>query len=139
MWIFTTRGFVSIVENKDNRDELVVRARVKSHLVSFLGTDKGIFKSEYSDYRWRAFVPRDVVTAALVRHSESIDYDNFKARTKVNDPELEKLYESVWFQGMRYQMRDERSGDGHFNEWPASRRPINKTWEKTTRKRKRSR
>jgi hypothetical protein len=42
MWLFTSKGFVSVVQHLDDKDSLMVRARVKSHLQALFPREKVI-------------------------------------------------------------------------------------------------
>lgn len=89
MWVCTTRGFVSIVEDSRSREErLVVRAREKEilvHLVSLLPGDREILEDDGKDrrkprrdYRWRIFATHDEMAAVMAELVAGIDYSNFK-------------------------------------------------------------
>ena len=78
MWIFTNRGYLSIVENRDNPDELLVRARYKGDIEAHFGKGYEILESSDADYRFRAFIDRNTVSAKIHRLVDNIDYSNFK-------------------------------------------------------------
>ena len=64
MWVFTKTGFISIVQHRKQVDLMIVRARCAAHLQSlFPGTE--VLETKNADYRFRAFVHRDVVKDAL--------------------------------------------------------------------------
>ena len=93
MWLFTNRGFLSIVENRDNPDELLVRARYKgdieAHFGGLLDADleevcMEIVETNDADYRFRVFLPRKNVAAQLHGFVNSIDYTNFKNSCSFN-------------------------------------------------------
>ena len=80
MWVFFKDGFISAVQNKDDPEELIVRARSKEHLKSFLGpfSEDFITETPDADYQFRAFVDREVFVALMADHANEVDYPNFK-------------------------------------------------------------
>lgn len=66
MWIFTQQGMISAVAHRDLKDSLLVRARVKAHLESFLGgREHEIETNDSADYRYRVLIPRLLSAACL--------------------------------------------------------------------------
>ena len=80
MWIHSEKGFLSIVEDLSNPDNLLVRARYDGDIERIFGEDTYVISGAGSDYEFRAFVPREQVSAALHRMVDEIDYFNFKDR-----------------------------------------------------------
>ena len=78
MWIFTNKGFLSIVEDKDDPGRLLVRARYEGDIERHFGGETEVIELEDSDYRFRAFLPREEVRAVIDRELSSLDYGNFK-------------------------------------------------------------
>jgi len=82
MWIFTSRGFVSAVQHRDDPDCIIVRARTRAHLEAFLGPHlvpaNRITEDMEADYRWRATVTRRTFELCLSAEASAIDYPNFK-------------------------------------------------------------
>ena len=68
MWLMTNFGFFSIVK-KEGEDYLTVRARAKQDLLNlkkqYLPVVGAIEVSDYTDYRYRVRVPREVFAEAL--------------------------------------------------------------------------
>lgn len=123
MWLFTTRGFLSIVENKDDPDLLHVRARCKEDIEKFAELVKGIGpfndplhpaeniqieRTEYGDYLYRFDAPRDAVVAAVNSLVHEINYTNFKASTEDHSKEREKAYFKVW--AAMQELQEEKDG-----------------------------
>lgn len=79
MWLFTDRGFYSIVQpDGDDPDTLVVRARDRESLEIF-EDDARIVELPNRDYPFRVFLPRDYVARWLEDEVlAGITYDNFK-------------------------------------------------------------
>jgi hypothetical protein len=65
MWIFTKHGFYSVVEDRDNADLLLVRARVEGDIEKYF-RDAVVYYTPEHDYAYRAHVSRREVAA--VRH-----------------------------------------------------------------------
>lgn len=80
MWIFTSRGFVSCVQHKDDPSKILIRARSKEHVLAFIGYDKEsrYFHLENCDYNHRAELTRDEFTERLIEHVNRISYPDFK-------------------------------------------------------------
>lgn len=101
MWVFFDGGFVSIVEDQQSgEDLLLVRARSKEDLIAFCraaGSKPGIIRTDGSDYRYRVRVPRRTVRRALTRIAEDICYPNFKDRVHVKQgTERARIYADIW-------------------------------------------
>ena len=85
MWIYSTKGFYSIVENRDNPNQVIIRARLKKDIDNLkrifdslkLRTTK-ITVSSRTDYRYRFITDRMDWMTVMIRLMLSIDYDNFK-------------------------------------------------------------
>ena len=78
MWIFTNKGFLSIVEDKDDPARLLVRARYEGDIERHFGGEAEVIELEDSDYRFRVFLPREEVRAVIDRELVALDYGNFK-------------------------------------------------------------
>jgi len=62
MWLFTTIGFFSVVEDGEHPNMLKIRARASEDLEALRGRylpDLEIVETEHTDYRFRAFIQRD--------------------------------------------------------------------------------
>ena len=77
MWIALNNSFLSIVENRNNSSELLVRARVKGDIERIF-PETETFEDLSADYRYRALIKRDLVAKALASQVSEINYDNFK-------------------------------------------------------------
>lgn len=81
MWLFTTHGFFSIVQHKDNPDYLLVRARVKGDIERYFpGAD--VQRTDDADYLYRATIPRSQVMDVVMDVVRNIDYTSFKGALK---------------------------------------------------------
>ena len=94
MWIFTRYGFYSVVQarkieqgfvtDEPDPDNLMVRARVRQHLVNLqMGAPVlescSILESSNNDYRYRMVIPKKTWLEIAQGLTEDIDYTNFKS------------------------------------------------------------
>jgi len=102
MWIYTTIGFFSVVEDRKDKKKLCVRSRHGGDLDAFrkrycpsLGpttVSKG-----HSDYAARAFAGKRAFANAMFRIAGDIDYTNYKSRVmKTQGWDREGIYMRVW-------------------------------------------
>ena len=87
MWVVLNKSFLSIVENRNNKNELLVRSRVK-------GDIEKIFLN--ADYKYRSFINRKVVATTISEELINIDYDNFKSSVPKEDKTRLNAYMNVW-------------------------------------------
>jgi len=101
MWIFTTFGFFSVVEDREDSARLIVRARVREDLANFTNRLRRlpvtIVSMPSADYPYRIVVDRsefqDVVSGAI----DDIDYDNFRNQVEATAGTARHvLYLEVW-------------------------------------------
>jgi hypothetical protein len=100
-WFFFTEGFVSIVGDRNDADNLLVRARTEPHLLAFLGRDlldelgRDIIRTTPAgDYLYRAFIPRSFAVQRVEELTMGIDYDNFK--NTLDDHDYHDAAFEVW-------------------------------------------
>lgn len=105
MWIFTTTGYISAVENQEDKRTLILRARVKNDLVRFktqymndlAGAQGAITFHRYNDYPYRLIVDKASFQVGLMNAVLDIDYKNFKsAVAKVQGHERSTIYSRIW-------------------------------------------
>ena len=108
MWIFLNDAFVSIVAHKDDPDKVVVRARVRGDIENVFG-DVEVIETDNSDYRFRAFLPREMVANVVWNSLMDVDYTNFKDSVKEN--RRHDAYLGVW--DVMRRLQDELYG----NSW----------------------
>lgn len=99
MWIMTTYGFFSAVENRDDKRALCVRARQRQDLLNLVGhleIDPEITVNDQADYRYRISVTKQQWADLLAEEALRIDYDNFKHAVKKIDMEHAQAYGEVW-------------------------------------------
>jgi hypothetical protein len=100
MWICFNDGFVSVVKDKLNIDELVIRSRRKE-ILEKLFPDNKITTLTVSDYKYRTYCSKENWSKILVDRVSDIGYTNFKDSTINND--LHELYADMWTLHYQYQ------------------------------------
>jgi hypothetical protein len=97
MWIFTTRGFYSIVKS-DKPDHMLVRSRFRGDIEilfqDYPDVNVEVLVTPQRDYLYRAVVHRDTVQIAIANCIPDIDYPNFK--DAVSDENRHPAYGEVW-------------------------------------------
>jgi len=105
MWITTTRGFLSIVQNADAKaphDALLVRGRVREdldHFADFVarhGDRPAVIATPRFDYGYRLTTSRVMFAGYLAECVNALDYPNFKDEVAAADPERAHIYARVW-------------------------------------------
>lgn len=107
MWIFTTIGFLSAVEDRQIRGNMLVRFRDPDHARAFL--DKAYLGRSGrrvtiretpppADYRWKLSISRERFQDTVTRLAAEIDYSNFKSACHKERPEPYEGHElsDVW-------------------------------------------
>lgn len=94
MWICLNRAFLSIVDDPDNPDSLLVRARRKGDIESVFGDVCRVRRTPERDYLFRASIPRTAVAAIIADEVSGINYGNFKA--SVRNKRLHDAFSRVW-------------------------------------------
>lgn len=98
MWIFTTEGFLSVVQHRDDHDKVVVRARNRIALEPIsdaLGVE--IMSTPSADYPCRVIIAREQMADLAAAFVREIDYDNFKnAAHALGDKQYARALMQVW-------------------------------------------
>lgn len=127
MWIFTADGFFSAVENREDKKQVVVRARSVYDIYSVSKKLKVPWKkSEYfSDYPYRLFCSKEAWADYVSGAALDIDYDNFKSRmaTLFDSDRLCQLHE-VW------EVMGGGDSDWDFHEFQAKERERTKALDR---------
>ena len=100
MWIFMSNSFLSIVQDKNDRTKLLVRARVKGDIENVF-PDANVYSEAGSDYKFRAKIDAVEVARAICFQVADIDYTNFK--NSVPDKQRARAYTRVWTDMCDYQ------------------------------------
>src|ERR1039458_2481296 len=105
MWITTTAGFLSVVQNLDSTgagDAILVRGRVREDLDHFAGfaahhgDRPTITSASHSDYRYRLTTSREMFASYLTEQVGALNYPNFKNEVAKTDPCRARIYARVW-------------------------------------------
>jgi hypothetical protein len=98
MWIFTSTGFVSTVQHRDDPARLVVRARDRvslEPLVARTGAELNPWRG--SDYAYRVVVDRADFEAWLADEARAIAYTNYKTSAlRARGGDFERTLHRVW-------------------------------------------
>lgn len=80
MWVYIREGMVSVVKHRDKNNHLLLRARDKAHIESFIGDveDINVFHLNDADYRFRAVITKIDFDRMLLAQADKIDYPDFK-------------------------------------------------------------
>ena len=118
MWIFTTRGFFSIVEHKKDPNRVVIRARIRKDIdnIKMLFEELGLRVSDVvenvgSDYRYRVFASRPDWASVITQLITDMGYTNFKnAVFDVDSPKVRdkrhEAYLDIWAIMQELQFRE---------------------------------
>ena len=103
MWIFLNDAFLSIVSDRADSSQLLVRARCRGDIERVFPAAE-IIGNAGTDYRYRAYLPRQQVMDTVSKRIKEIDYDNFK-RT-VHERDRHTAYFEVWDSMYRFQEKN---------------------------------
>lgn len=80
MWLFTTTGFISAVQDRHDPHSLIVRARDKESLQPLAeAAGSTITATPAADYPYRTAVTKDAFADWTRAQAGGIDYPNFKS------------------------------------------------------------
>jgi hypothetical protein len=108
LWVFTTKGFFSIVEHKKDPNRVVIRARIRKDIDSIkmlfeeLGFEVSDVEENVSfDYRYRVFASRSDWASVMIQLITDMGYTNFKnAVHEADAPEIKdkrhEVYLDIW-------------------------------------------
>jgi len=118
LWVFTTKGFFSIVEHKKDPNLVVIRARVRKDIdnIKMLFEELGLEVSDVAenvsfDYKYRVFAGRIDWASVMIRLITDMGYTNFKnAVYEADSPEVmdqrHEAYLDIWAIMHELQFRD---------------------------------
>ena len=95
MWIVLNKSFLSFVKNRNNENELLVRARVKGDIEKVF-ENADVFEDENADYKYRAYIDRKNVADKISDELLKINYDNFKNSVSKDEYNRKNAYMNVW-------------------------------------------
>lgn len=106
MWVFMNDAMFSAVEDENDSNSVVVRARLEDDLKTAFGPRVVVIESEDSDYRFRIFTTKDHLKLALTTYVDScLNYPNFKGSIDPKDKVRYEAYTGVWTVLYRLQER----------------------------------
>ena len=95
MWVLLNNAFFSIVKNRNKKNELLVRARIKGDIEKVF-PEANTFEDKNADYRYRAFIETSIVVDKISNEIFKIDYDIFKISISIDDFSRTIAYGNVW-------------------------------------------
>ena len=109
MWLYTDRAFFSVVENRHDKTQFLVRGRYKGDIETFF-PDAKVDVNAGTDYKYRAYLPKKLVQERFMEYmGKELDYTNFK--NSVKDERRLAAYHDVWHTMLRDQSRSEVAAD----------------------------
>jgi hypothetical protein len=107
MWVMTTKGFYSAVEDRDDADAVLVRSRVREDAERLAEVAGGtVLETPDADYAFRVRVAKVDWARYLADAATKIDYDNFKNAVAARQGSTRaRVYGEVWGALLRLQRR----------------------------------
>jgi len=105
MWVFTNKGFLSIVQHNSMPDYFQVKSRVIDPL-EILWPDHEIEVIDWADYRFRITIEKLEVLPVLLEVMASVDYTSFKDECR-DEHDYHEVLCRIWSQMYNYQRRVE--------------------------------
>lgn len=100
MWLITSNSFVSIVEDWNDSEMLIVRGRRESDVANVCKSrGSSIYETPNSDYPYRCVISKVEFSSLVAEAVLNIDYSNFK--NSVEDFDLKRFATEVWISGRR--------------------------------------
>lgn len=93
MWVVLNNAMLSIVEDLDNKDRLLVRARIRGDIEQVF-EEAQVSHTPFFDYPFRASIHRAEVDLAISDAIRGIDYGNFK--DSVSSDARHDFYFGIW-------------------------------------------
>ena len=130
MWIYTSKGMISVVQKDCDAGILCVRARVREHLAAIF-PDYTIIDTPKGDYLFRAYVPKGIVSQRIASLLVDLNYDNFKNSIPQEMDEYHTACHKVWGAtaplGCGYHFPEQLPAVGHEvqDDWYAEQEDAN--------------
>ena len=98
MWIFTEKGFISVVSEPKRKPLLTVRSRdIKSLVGLTKGHPETIVETPMADYPFRTYLSRSELTGHLADSVSALKYPNFKNQVALTrGKEFSEALYAVW-------------------------------------------
>lgn len=93
MWLFSQRGFFSIVQHRDKPHILIVKARMRGDIEKYW-PDAVIERNEDFDYLYRTELYRHQVEPVILKMIQDVDYASFKG--SLEDKRRYLWYVQLW-------------------------------------------
>ena len=93
MWLFTSKGMISVVSHREHSDHLMIRARSKYHLDAQFPSHEILFTPE-ADYPFRIIITRKQFCKFIGNYIAEMSYDNFK--NSINEVPYRDHCGKVW-------------------------------------------
>lgn len=106
MWLYTDKGAISAVADRDNSEFIWVRSRNIKALETF--SDRQPLIKPNADYRYRVRLTRSEFSEALGKYVDGMKYDNFKDHVGRVSRELLPAYYGVYNATLDLELVDER-------------------------------
>jgi hypothetical protein len=95
VWLFTTKGFVSIVADTADKNFFWVRSRFAGDIEK-LFPNAEVVRTPRRDYLYRAKLPHLEVSNRIAEEVGNISYPNFK--DAVPTKKRQEVYQQIWFE-----------------------------------------
>ena len=105
MWVFTTKGFLSVVQHNSMPEHFQVKSRIIDPL-EILWPEYEIEVIDWADYRFRITIPKEEAIPVFMEQMWLVDYTSFKDECKY-DEEYYYTLTKVWSIMYNYQQRME--------------------------------
>jgi len=105
MWVFTTKGFLSVVQHNSMPEHFQVKSRIIDPL-EILWPEYEIEVIDWADYRFRITIPKEEAIPVFMEQMWSVDYTSFKDECRYDEDYYYTLTK-VWSIMYGYQQRME--------------------------------
>ena len=98
-WYMNIDGFFSVVQNREDHDTFLVRARRRDDLERLnkrLDEPQPILEWAGADYPYRIILQKALWADYVAQMAMEIDYSNFKSCVPVADYARERAYHQCW-------------------------------------------
>ena len=115
MWLMTTFGFFSIIQERPDDTLLTIRGSARGELEAlrdrYLPSLGGIEEDPETDHKFRACASREDVAQALSRIAIDIDYASFtEKRKELHGSRAARIQGGLW--EVLWELRNGQSGPG---------------------------
>jgi hypothetical protein len=121
MWLFTNKGFYTVVENQNDKNTVILRSRVRKDIEDFRkdflpeNTPKVTFHIDY-DYPYRLIVPKKDFAIAMFDAVMDIDYKKFKESVREKQGSARSSFYTMIWSKMIDLEKDKKRIEHYFNK-----------------------